>query len=354
MSLNRRSRLLLQLVVETYSQTVEPVSSRQLVALCARANQPHLAGLCSATLRHILASLTALGLLSRRHASAGCVPTELGLRAYIDDLLSTPMRPRKRDRLRLDALFEASHQGVDPSAQATYPNRLGAHLAALTGQLAVIARPHFLGCTVREVGLVRLDSARILAYFVSPGGMVQQRVVHVDIDVNAIEVQSMQNYLNVLLPGRSLAQVRKLLHDEIHDAIDAHHRLRQQVMHLAQQLLPEEKLQVTVEGTATLVAQPEFTYLPKLRALLATIAEHELLLRLIDGLGDAQGVQVRLGSDPALGALSDLAYVGCAHSSPCGTQTTIGLLGPARMNYGRVMPLVQHASKLLGQYWERI
>jgi heat-inducible transcriptional repressor len=339
MELDRRSNTILQLVVEAYIHHAQPVSSSAVARL-----RPEL-GLSSATIRAVMADLEASGLLHQPHTSAGRVPTERGLRTYVDNLVSPKLRPWDRTRL------EATAANTD---YAAFPAQLGQTLSGLSGQVAVVVVPRFLGSRFREVGLVRCGTGRFLAYFVSPHGLIQQKLVEVDFDLSQDDLQRIQNFLNDRLRDRSLDEVRLLLQEELRQAREVSDVLRAQALEIGQHVLPELELEVLVEGASHLLDQPEFADLHKLRTLLKTIEEKETLLRLLDHLLDNAGVKVMLGSEHPLRAIPDLACVGSAWTARSGDRTAIGLLGPTRMDYGRLVPLVQYASELFGRFWEQI
>ena len=339
MERDRRSTIL-QLVVDAYIQHAQPISSSTVARL-----RPDL-GLSSATIRATMVELEEAGLLHQPHKSAGRVPTERGFRTYLDSLLSPKLHPWDRTRLEETAANTES---------ADFPALLGQTLSGLSRQVAVVATPRFLGSRCREIGLVRCDAKRFLAYFVTPNGLVQQKLVEVSFDLSADELTRVQNFLNARLHNRTLGEVRILIQQELTQARDTHDLLRQQALELSQRVLPELELEISVQGASHLFDQPEFADLQKLRALMRTIAEKETILRLVDQVLDTVGVRVMLGSEHGLWAvLPDLACVGCAWSGPAGYKTAIGLLGPSRMDYGRLVPLVQYATDLFGRFWEQL
>jgi heat-inducible transcriptional repressor len=168
MQRDRQSNTILQLVVEAYIQNAQPVSSSAVASRC-----PDL-GLSSATIRAEMADLEAQGLLEQPHTSSGRVPTQRGLRVYLDSSVNQKLRPW--DRARLEAA--ASH--TDARAFPAHP---GQTISGLSGHMAVVAVPRVAGTHLKEIGLVRCDVGRILAYFVSPHGSVEQKLLLLDFDI---------------------------------------------------------------------------------------------------------------------------------------------------------------------------
>ena len=345
MQLDRRSNSILQLIVEAYIHDAQPVSSSSVAR-----RHPELR-LSSATIRAVMAGLKAAGLLYQPHASSGRVPTERGLRAYVDGLTNPRLRPW--DRTRLEA---ATHQEAK-----SFPSVLGQTLSHLTGQMVMLSVPRYYGARIREVGLVRCDVGRILAYFVSPNGWVQQKLVKLGFDVSADELQTIQNYLNERVNSRSLPEIRQVIQDELANTHASRDQLQEQALAIAARLFPSDQagdladvVDVVVEGTSHLLDQPEFADLAKLRALLRTVEEKATLLALLKRILDNTGVVVMLGSEHRLHNVPDLACLGCVSDAAHGPRTAISLLGPSRMDYGRLVPLVQYAAELSARFWERV
>lgn len=335
---SRRDQIL-QCIVASYIHNPQPVSSSMVATGELGVN------LSTATIRAVMAELEREGFLTQPHKSAGRIPTAHGMRAYLDHFVEYRLHPWDRSRLEASALCKDSE---------TVVTQLGQALSALSGQMAVVSVPAFAGSRLREVGLVRLDKKRVLAYFISPQGTVQQKLVLLDFDPSASELEKTQNFINSQLTHKTLTDLRSYLQAELEAekaSCDAFHA---RMMRLSQKLLPIPSLKIVVEGTTQLLEQPEFTDLPTLRALLRTIEEKQRVLRLLDELLSGSGVQVMLGSEHAPQEMQHMAYVGCSWSKQHDARAAISLWGPLRMDYGRVMPLVHYASQVLEHFWERI
>lgn len=361
MELDVRKRAVLRVVIEAYIDDAQPVSSaivaRHLEALAsARGGRDRTAAAwSSATIRSVMAELEAGGYLAQPHTSAGRVPTEKGLRLYLDDLMSPKLRPW--DRTRLDEVAA----GATPSA---LPTALGQSLAGLSGQVALIATSSFIGGTFREIGLVRLNPGRFIAFFVSASGLIEQKLVEVDFDLTNDELMRIQNFLNERLAGRSLTDVRALIERELADAQVELDLLKKRAYAIGQQAIPRPQPSLVVEGTTHLIEQPEFADVAKLRSLVHAIEDRAALIALLDKLieqpmsakafGDEPSAKVVLASEHEMSDMLEVAFVGRAVVSPSGQQATVSILGPRRMDFGRLVALVDYASQLLSKYWERI
>jgi heat-inducible transcriptional repressor len=334
MDLDSRARTILRLVVESYIDDAQPVSS------AAVARRSRSLALSSATIRAAMAELEQMGLLHQPHTSAGRIPTEQGLRAYLDEVMSPKLHPWDRSRL------DQAAASPDPS---DFPTVLGQSLAALSGQVAVVAVPRFLGSRVREVGLVRVSARRFLAYFVSPGGFVQQKLVEMDFDLSAAELTEVQNFLNEKLRDRGMDEARALVRAELAEAEALRDSMRVRALEICRQALPDPEMKVLVEGATHLVEQPEFADVEKLRGVLRALDDKANVLRLLDRILDTSGVRVLLGSREA----PELACVGSGMPTPSGSSGVVSLIGPLRMDYGRLVPMVSYALELFDGYWQR-
>lgn len=335
MQLSRRQLAVLQAVAEAYIDAGSPVGS----ADAAR----RLAGrkLASATVRTVMAELTAAGLLQRPHVRGGAVLTDAGLRAYVNEGCVPRLHPW--DRKQLDDLAKnAPHDAL--------PTSLGEGLARLSGQMAVLGIPRFAGSSFREIGIARCGLGRVVVFFVSPGGQLQQSVVDVDHNLSDSDLIAIQNLLNAKLTQRTLAEVRTLLERELQDQPSLRDRLRRLALELGIRALPAPETELVIEGTAQLAAQPEFREHDKLHGLLDAVERRALLLRVLERLGST--VTVMLGSEHQVSDLPDLACVGmtCQRSQRA---ATVALMGPARMDYSRLVPMVSHAAGLFERYWAR-
>lgn len=362
MELDARKRAVLRLVVEIYVDDAEPVSSATIARSFNRELAQRRGGraetISSATIRNVMAELEAGGYLAQPHASAGRVPTQQGLKLYLDDLMSPKLRPW--DRTRLDEVAASA----DPSS---LPNALGSTLAGLSGNVALIALPSLTGARFREIGLVRVNPGRFVVFFVAPIGIVQQRLIEVDFDLTTDELQRIQNFLNERLVGRSLAEVRSLIAKELADAQNALDLVKTRAYAIGQKAIPSAEPSIVVEGTTRLIEQPEFTDLGRLRQLVHAIEDKSALIGILDKLIEAphtvrsiaegaredDSVRVLLSSEHHIGDMHEVSLVGRCVVDPTGQQTTVSILGPQRMDYGRLVALVDYASHLLVNYWDK-
>ena len=344
MELDKRANIILQHVVEMFIGDAQPVSSGALAKRLKKALD-----VSPATIRSVMADLEAKGFLHQPHTSAGRVPTEKGFRAYLDHLGEPRLRAGDRSAL------EAS---IDSSELADLPESLGQGLAGLSGQVAMVAVPRLLDSRIKEVGLVRHGERRFLAIFVSHGGLVQQKMVEHSFDVDAESLSCAQNFLNEQLQSQTVPELRRRIREVLDGQRSQYDSLRRVALEIVDRALPDPNdtggFNIIVEGASHLVGQPEFSDLDRLRSLLEAIESRRGLLELLDRVLDGQGVKVLLGSEHHVSDLPSVACVGVPSPGPGGHSGAVTLLGPSRMNYGRLVPLVDYAAHLLGRYWGEI
>ncbi len=340
MDLDSRQIEVLRTIVDAYITTAQPVSSRLVMAKAQKL------GLSSASIRSIMSDLEQRGLLSQPHKSAGRIPTQSGLRLYLDSGQARHIRPG--DRRILDA-FEAKSEPV------ALAQGLAQQLSSLTGQTTVVAVPRLTQAKISEIGLVQCTERTLICYFVSQGGRVQQTMVELNQAIDTLDLPRIQDYLNRKLSGHPLEEVRAILAQELSSERARYDDILRTGAEIGQRALPASELEVCIDGTSHLAAQPEFSDAAMLQRLLAAIEEREVVLTLIDELLTHPGVQVVLSSEHSLEGLDELSLVSSSLASENGGHSpAIGLLGPARMNYRRLIPMMGYATELLRKHWNEL
>ncbi|MDP7038626.1 MAG: heat-inducible transcriptional repressor HrcA [Myxococcota bacterium] len=335
-----RNHHILELTVETYLKTGQPISSAELAKRLKRLK------LSTATIRHILMDLEQQGYLEQPHKSSGRLPTEKGLRFYLDHLQQ--LRLHRKDRHAIDHALCSEHMELVPQV-------LGQSLSLLSGQLALIALPDFSASRFEEIALLRYGKKQFLACIVLQDGLVQQKRLDMKFDLNDIELQHIQNLLNERLANRTLNEAKKLIEAERDLAREQARLLEEKAYLVGSEVLPAVESNIFVFGRSHLVRQPDCVDdLEQLPKLLEAIEENEILLKLIDCFKKPQGTRVLLSSEHQVDSVSALACIGGTWAGSEYGDIAIGLLGPKRMNYGRLLPMVDYATRRLGGYWNTL
>ena len=335
-----RNQHILELTVELYLKTGQPISSAGLAKHLKRLK------LSTATIRNILMDLEHQGFLQQPHKSSGRLPTEQGLRFYLDHLQQ--LRLRQKDRHAIDHALCSENMELVPQV-------LGQSLSLLSGQLALIALPDFAGARFSEIALLRYGKKQFLACIVLQNGLIHQKRLDMKFDLDDIELQHIQNLLNARLANRTLNEAKKFIEAERDQAKEQARLLEEKAYLLGSEVLPAVESNIFVFGRSHLVRQPEcvddLEHLPK---LLEAIEENEILLKLIDCFKKPQGTSVLLSSEHKVDSVSALACIGGTWTGSDSGDIAIGILGPKRMNYGRLLPMVDYATRRLGGYWNTL
>jgi heat-inducible transcriptional repressor len=330
--LSRRAQKILHAVVTEYLSVGDAVGSRTVT-------RRHDLGLSPATVRNVMADLEELGLLEQRHTSAGRVPTTSGLRFFIDSLLKVRgLTPREREEIR---------ERVTAPSPDEVMQRASRLLSDLTHHAAVILAPDPDEARLERIEFLPLRDGKLIAVLVTTDGRIENRLVILDVDSTRLE--RIHNYLNQLLAGMTLDEVRdrviRELGEDKHrydEAVTSALRLGHAVFVKA----PERSAEVVIAGQANLLddVQPE-----QIRDLLRTLEDKETLIRLLDRTRTADGLQVFLGTETAMQALSGSSIVAASYGPEEQPIGALAVIGPMRMNYGKVMSVVDFTADTVSQ-----
>jgi len=332
--LTLRQEEVLRAVVASYVADATPVGSAAVSHVLTQR-------LSSASIRTTLAELGELGLLEQPHTSAGRIPTQSGLRVFIDRLLPEP-RLSEFDRRAID--FEV--EGAGPGSLARIASRL---LSERTHLLGFAVAPRVQRLILQHVSLVRLGGERILAVLVSTTGAAHQRVIEDPAGLDQRQLDQVAALLNQRVVGRTLPEVRATLEREARDQRRQADRLLAIALVLGSRALSADESEgddLVIATRLALLDQPEFQDPERLRELFEAVETKERLLEVIDRMLEERGVHVALGGEVDEPALYRCALVAAPYGgdAPIGA---IGVIGPSRMDYARVMALVDYFSKAL-------
>ncbi len=338
--LDRREREILRVLVQDYIQTGDPVASQPLLARHELEWSP-------ATIRSVMADLEALGFLEKPHASSGRIPTAQGYRLYVDTLLKVrPPSPQDRDRIE-----RMAHDAPDVNTLLEGTADL---LHALSHHAGVVTTPRPKADPVRQLEFVLLRENRVLAVFVSAAGIVTNKLVQLEFPLEASELERAAGYLTEKLKSvgaeEELPALRARILEEMRADQSALHDLLQKALALAEQTFaaaPEEK--VLVDGEESFLDAPEFTDVKKARALLRAFAEKDRILRVLDRVLTAEEVQIFIGAESEFASVPDVSVIAAPYGRGDRVLGTLAVVGPTRMNYARVIPLVDLTARQISR-----
>ena len=334
-----RARKILYAVITEYIATGEPVGSRRLA-------KRYGINLSPATIRNVLADLTDAGFLSQPHTSAGRVPTERGFRVFVDALIQ--MREvTTEDRTAVLERMGHLRPGVDDLVREA-----GRLLATMAGAAAVITRPRVDSVQLAQIRFMPLRDSELLAVVITERGAIQNRVVSAGGVLERGELERLNNYLEANATGRSLVQLRELLAEEVDTERELHGRAKELVDAVSATAVDPSEL--LIEGGTLLFDRPEFADAEKIRRFLRTFDEKERLLDLLDQTIAAGGVQVLIGSEAALDDVPDISLISANYKRGGVTAGTLGIIGPTRMDYGKLVPLVGFTAQVMSDVLDGI
>jgi len=329
-----RARQLLRTLVSRHIRDGEPVGSQTLAR--------H-AGLdvSAATIRNILASMEDAGLLSAPHSSAGRIPTAQGYRLFVDALLQVkPLAAEDLDRLRSELPPGAGTQALLGSTSEL--------LSAMTHFAGMVSVPGREGFAFRQIEFVALDPKRVLAILVFADGEVQNRVVQVRRAFDPAELEQAAQYLNAHFAGQPLAHIRAQLLRDLRNARSEMERLLASSVELAEQAFAPSREDMLVAGQTRLMGLHDINDLDRLRALFEAFAEKRELLQLLERTAKAPGMRVFIGEETGLAPLEGMSLVTAPYGSGGRMLGVLGVIGPSRMAYDRVIPVVEATAAVLG------
>ena len=331
--ITRRAQKILHAVVTEYLHGGDAVGSRTVT-------RRHDLGLSPATVRNVMADLEEMGLLEQRHSSAGRVPTALGLRFFIDSLL------------KVRGLSIAEKEEIRQRVSAPTPDevvqRASRLLSDLTQHAAVIVAPDPASQRLGQIEFVPLRDGKLIAVLVTTDGQIENRVVLDDVDAQRLD--RIHNYLNQMLSGMTLEEIRDRV---IHELGQDKNRYDQEVAtalrlgHAVFVERPKHAADVVVSGLPNLV--DDAIHQDRVRELLRTLEDKETLIRLLDRTRTAAGIQVFLGAETALSALASSSVIAVSYGPEEQPLGALAVIGPMRMNYGKVMSVVDVTADTVSQ-----
>lgn len=333
--ISKRDRELLRGIIQNFIDTGEPVGSQAIAPIYE---------LSSATVRSVMADLEALGYLEKPHTSAGRVPTEKGFRLYVNSLLRVRGLPqRERDKIE---------QQLHLAPLPELVRETGKLLHHLTRHASVVMAPSLDRTTFRRIEFVGLRDDRVLAILVSHEGLVQNRLISLDFPMGGHELEHATNYLNELLGELTLEQIHQRLRVEREAEQALYDQLRKKSLELAQRAFPDEEAhpELFVTGEASFLDEPSFAEdVETMRGLFTALAEKDRLLHILRRAIEGKEFRIFIGAESELSDVANVSVISAPYSQGDRILGTLAVIGPTRMNYARVIPLVDYTAKAVSR-----
>ncbi|ACY15083.1 heat-inducible transcriptional repressor HrcA [Haliangium ochraceum] len=344
----RRAQKILQAVVKEYLQSGEAVGSRTVT-------RRHEIGLSPATVRNVMADLEELGLLEQPHTSAGRVPTERGLRFFVDSLLKVRgLSSKEKEAIRLR--YGGAGQADRADAVAAVVQRTSRILADITQHTGIVLAPDPSLQRFQHIEFVPLSQGKFLCILVTTEGRIENKLVQLELDLGDARLDRIHNYLDTLLSGLSLTEVRRRILHELGQEKNRYDDMVSAALRLGRAALDADSGgrtdDVVVTGQANIVdlaRADDPALLERMRQLLQTLEDKEVMLKLLDRTMSAGGIQVFLGAETAISSLGESSVVAVSYGPEEQPIGAIAVIGPRRMNYSKVISVVDFTADLVSQ-----
>ncbi|MDO5104121.1 MAG: heat-inducible transcriptional repressor HrcA [Lautropia sp.] len=327
-----RSRFLLKTLIEHYIADGQPVGSRTL-------SERSRLNLSPATIRNVMAELEDHGLIMARHTSGGRIPTARGYRLFVDSLLTVQPLP------------EGETSDIQGALAADEPKRVLSQAAGLLSRLSsfagVVSTQRGAG-TFRHIEFLRLSSKRVLLIIVSPEGDVHNRMLHVDRDYGASQLNEAANYINTHYAGIGFDEIKLRLSRELAELRQDISQLMQRAVDAGREAVRDDTDKMLIAGRSNFVGLPDFSDdMARLKQLFGLFEQRTDLLQLMDASVRASGVQIYIGGESELVPMEELSMVVAPYQVDGQVVGTLGVIGPTRMPYQRMIPIVDITAKLV-------
>lgn len=331
--LTERQLLILQVIIDDFILTAQPVGSRSI-------SKKDQITFSSATIRNEMADLEELGFIEKTHSSSGRVPSEKGYRFYVDHLLA-PLRLSKQELLIIQDAFQDKMLEFERVVQKS-----AGILSDLTNYTSIILGPEIFETKLKQLQIVPLNEQSAIAILVTDTGHVEHRAFNVPIEMAPGDLEKMVNILNTRLSGVPLIQLQEKLYAEIRDLLRLHtDQFESAFAYLKAALLEEQHpTKLYIGGKTNILMQPEFRDLEKVRSLYATIEKESEMADLLRA-NEGEGIRVRIGRENPYDSMRNCSLITASYSLGSGQFGTIALLGPTRMEYNRMFSLMDVLSE---------
>lgn len=329
--LTERQKRILLAVIQDYIESAEPVGSRTV-------SKKEGVGYSAATVRNEMADLEEMGFLEQPHTSAGRIPSQKGYRFYVDHLL-TPKRWTKEELKVLRDHFSQKIDRVEEAIQQT-----SSLLSQLTNYMSIILGPKFQESRLKHLQVIPLSERLAVSILVTDNGHVDQRRIVVPEGVSLSHIEKLVNLLNHRLQGVRLSKLKRVVEKELSNEMNRYIGRYEILRGVIDQILeahPEQH--VYLSGATKMLEQPEFRDVEKMKQLLDLVEENDRLIQLLDT--PSEGIQVRIGSEIRLQGVDYCSVITASYMINGEPAGTIGILGPTRMDYGKVIGLLDFLAK---------
>lgn len=334
--LDIHKKKILYTVVHDYILTASPVGSAQV-------SQKKDADYSAATIRNVMAELESRGFLKRSHASSGRIPTDNGYRFYVDELMHVHPLSSK-EKLTIQQNVESKTFPVEQIVQKACQT-----VSAHADQISFGTFPGRENQSLKHIQFLNLKENLVLVILVRSSGIVENKILELDRAISQNELNQMHNYVNDLLVGLNLSQIQNKILTELQKEQIRYNTLLSQALMMSQQAMETGRDSVHIEGQSRLFRSPEFTSIETMEKLIKTFEEKTFMLKILHESMEKPGVKILIGDEVEAPEINGLTLITSTYNDAEGNKGYLGVLGPTRINYAKIVPLVEFTSKIVTQ-----
>jgi len=334
--LDKRKRSILQAIVDDYISTAEPIGSRTIA-------RKHDLGVSPATIRNEMADLELLGYIEQLHTSSGRIPSAKGYRFYVDSLLA-PTQISEQDAQIIKKWYQGKTRHVAEVFQET-----AKILSNMTSNISLVLAPQVSQCAFKYLQFLPFDECRTILVVVTDTGFIENKVIDIPKGTSATHLQHIAKVINERLAGLSFEKITKDVLQDIQNQVVIDAALFETAMEILRQALVIEKNErLYLGGTTQLLNQPEFKNIDKVKSFLGMLEEEQLLCDILQKQ-DNDGVIVTIGGENQYSGIKDCSMVQATYRMDGQVVGTVAVLGPTRMDYRKVMSVLEFMHGHLGE-----
>jgi len=334
--IDKRKRSILQAIIDDYISTAEPIGSRTIA-------RRHDLGVSPATIRNEMADLELLGYLEQLHTSSGRIPSAKGYRFYVDSLLA-PTQISEQERELIQNWYQLKTRHVAEVFQET-----AKLLSKMTSNISLVLAPQVAQCALKYLKFLPFDESRAILVVVTDTGLVENKVIDIPEGTSFADLKQIADSITKRLSGLSFDKIKVAVHKDIQHEIDVDAELFETAIEILRQALVVEKNErLYLGGTTQLLSQPEFKNVDKVKSFLGMLEEEQVLCDILQKQ-ENDGVIVTIGGENKYSGIKDCSMVQATYRIEGEVVGTVAVLGPTRMDYGKVMSVLEFMHRHLGE-----
>lgn len=340
--IEQRRKNILNAIVESYIETAVPVGSRVI-------SQRFRWSMSPATVRNVMADLEEIGLIMHPHTSAGRVPTDKGYRVYVDSM-TEPKHLTKEEEVIINKLLVRKDEDFDFLMQ-----RVSKAISMITNVAGIVLTPRLKRSIFKHIEFILLDEMRVLGVLMTGSGLVKNAMFELEEGISKSELSRISDFLNQELEGMFLGDIKDHLTRRLIEHRDSFYNfLKKAMLIVTMPNLLRLDDQVYFDGATTIMLQPEFSDVSKVRLFLKVFEEKKDLVNLFNEDMEREGVKVHIGKENTCKCIQEYTIITCNYKVKDRTIGALGAIGPTRLEYGKVISAVKYLSDMLGKALENI